>query len=71
MPNFGKIENMGFIFELNRGRGRGGRGGRGRGRGGKNVTKEDLDKELDQYMGSTKSALDHELDAYMSEKDKE
>ncbi|CAD5112361.1 DgyrCDS1594 [Dimorphilus gyrociliatus] len=54
-----------------RGRGRGGRG-RGRGRGGaKNVTREDLDKELDQYMGSTKSALDHELDAYMSEKDKE
>jgi len=57
------------------------RGGRGRGRGGrgrgkaldkekKNVTKEDLDKEMDSYMlkdaEKGKDLLDTELDEYMS-----
>ncbi|VVD00287.1 unnamed protein product [Leptidea sinapis] len=49
-----------------RGRGR----GRSWGRGGANtnrpqVSKEELDLQLDQYMSSTKSALDKELDDYM------
>ncbi|PVD36418.1 hypothetical protein C0Q70_03401 [Pomacea canaliculata] len=51
-----------------RGRGRG-RGGRGRGRGGSvdQVSKEQLDNQLDEYMSKTKSYLNSELDAYMAE----
>ncbi|KAK3919502.1 Chromatin target of PRMT1 protein [Frankliniella fusca] len=51
-----------------RGRGRG-RGGRGRGRGGRQAppSREELDKQLDQYMASTKSTLDKELDSYMNQ----
>jgi len=48
------------------GRGRGGRGGfRGRGSRGRNnvnVSRVDLDKDLDSYMGGSKKALDSELD---------
>lgn len=41
--------------------------GRGRGRGGATkVSKEDLDKQLDQYMSKTRSALDNDLESYMS-----
>ena len=41
--------------------------GRGRGRGGvTKVSKEDLDKQLDQYMSKTRSALDNDLESYMS-----
>jgi len=41
---------------------------RGRGRGGQNQptkSKDDLDKELDEYMTHSKSHLDAELDQYM------
>ena len=47
------------------GRGRG-RGGQGRGRGTQEVSREDLDNQLDAYMSKTKSYLDSELDEYMS-----
>lgn len=41
--------------------------GRGRGRGGATkVSKEDLDKQLDQYMSKSKGALDQDLESYMS-----
>lgn len=41
--------------------------GRGRGRGGNTkVSKEDLDKQLDQYMSKTRGALDQDLENYMS-----
>jgi len=58
------------------GRGRGPTGGRGRGggRGGSQtskVSKEDLDKQLDQYMSGTRHSLDQELDGYMTLKDVE
>jgi len=56
--------------------GRGARGGRGRGRGGRGATrggrdnkrpasKDDLDKELEAYMGGSKKHLDEELDEIM------
>jgi len=54
--------------------GRGGRGGRGRGRGGRGgrdkrpVSKDDLDKDLDIYMGGSKKSLDDELDAMQTER---
>ncbi|RXM51850.1 Chromatin target of PRMT1 protein [Acipenser ruthenus] len=54
-------------------RGRGGFVGRGRGRGrGRalghpNVTREQLDNQLDAYMSKTKGHLDAELDAYMAQ----
>lgn len=58
-----------------RGRGQQGRGrGRGqRGRGGPNkkVSREDLDKQLDQYMSKTRHALDEDLEKYMLNKDSE
>lgn len=44
------------------GRGRGNSFGRGR-----VPTKEELDRELDQYMSTTKASLDKELDTMMSE----
>lgn len=55
-----------------RGRGRGmGRGrGRGRGRGANTasqLSKEELDNQLDAYMSNTRSSLDAELDAYMAD----
>ena len=56
------------------GRGRGNFGCRGRGRGARTrpaLTKEQLDKELDEYMSNTKARLDAELDAYMAETDSE
>lgn len=44
------------------------RGGRGRGRGGNtNISVQDLDNQLDEYMAKSRSHLDAELDAYMSE----
>ncbi|KAL2079836.1 hypothetical protein ACEWY4_023629 [Coilia grayii] len=49
-----------------RGRGRG-RGGRGAGR--PQVTREQLDNQLDAYMSKTKGHLDAELDAYMAQAD--
>lgn len=30
------------------------------------IKKEDLDKELDQYMANTRTALDKDLDVYMT-----
>ncbi|KAL0985300.1 hypothetical protein UPYG_G00155200 [Umbra pygmaea] len=47
---------------------RGRRGFQGRGRGGskKIPTKEELDKQLDDYMSMTKRRLDADLDAYMA-----
>uniref|UniRef100_S4RYS3 Chromatin target of PRMT1a n=1 Tax=Petromyzon marinus TaxID=7757 RepID=S4RYS3_PETMA len=60
---------------IGRGRGRGflarGRGIRGRGRGAPqvNVTREQLDNQLDAYMSKTKGYMDAELDAYMAEAD--
>ena len=49
---------------------RGQSSGRGRGRGGRGgatpVSKEDLDKQLDQYMSKTRGALDQDLENYMS-----
>ena len=53
-----------------RGRGRGGRGGSGGGQTPK-VSKEDLDKQLDQYMSGTRHTLDQEIDSYMNLKDVE
>ncbi|KAK6638889.1 hypothetical protein RUM43_007159 [Polyplax serrata] len=54
-----------------RGRGRGRPTPRGRGRGGQTKvimpTKEELDKQLEQYMANTKSHLDREIDTYMKE----
>ncbi|XP_021372310.1 chromatin target of PRMT1 protein-like isoform X2 [Mizuhopecten yessoensis] len=52
-----------------RGRGRGGQRGRGRGGIQTQVSKEDLDNQLDVYMSKTKNYLDHELDAYMQQSD--
>ncbi|XP_050679601.1 chromatin target of PRMT1 protein-like isoform X2 [Leptidea sinapis] len=48
-----------------RGRGRGRSWGRGANTNRPQVSKEELDLQLDQYMSSTKSALDKELDDYM------
>lgn len=52
-----------------------GRGGRGRGRGmninGDNLTKEELDSQLDQYMANTRVHLDKELDSYMNQGDED
>lgn len=45
------------------------RGGKRGGRGGAQapkMTKEDLDKQLDQYMSKTRQGLDKELENYMS-----
>lgn len=57
------------------GRGMAGRGrgrGRGRGAGGRpQVTREQLDNQLDAYMSKTKGHLDAELDAYMAQADPE
>jgi len=54
-----------------RGRGRGGRG-RGRGRGGRPPSKEDLDNDLEAYMGRSEKAvtaqLDEELESYMMDR---
>jgi len=52
-------------------RGGGGRRSRPWGRGGRwykqsSVTREQLDLELDEWMGNTRSRLDSELDAYMA-----
>ena len=50
------------------GQGRGNFGCRGRGRGARTrpaLTKEQLDKELDEYMSNTKARLDADLDAIM------
>lgn len=50
------------------GRGRGNFGCRGRGRGARTrpaLTKEQLDKELDEYMSNTKARLDADLDVIM------
>ena len=58
-------------------RGRGGFAGRGRGRGrgrapGRSqVTREQLDNQLDAYMSKTKGHLDAELDAYMAQAEAE
>jgi len=48
-------------------RGRGGRGGRG-GRDRKPVNKDDLDKDLESYMGGSKKFLDSELDKMQTER---
>ena len=54
-----------------RGGGRGGRGRRwGRGNMRPKVSKEELDKDLDNYMAHTKSMLDKEMDEYMSQRPK-
>lgn len=54
---------------VGRGRGGRGRGGRGRGGAGPQVTREQLDNQLDAYMSKTKGHLDAELDAYMAQAD--
>lgn len=52
---------------------RGTRGGRGRGRGGRGaargpaVSKDELDKQLDQYMATDPLNLDKDLEAYRSD----
>lgn len=54
--------------------GRGNFGSRGRGRGAlprSELTKEQLDKELDEYMSNTKGHVDAELDADMMQTDPE
>jgi len=52
-----------------RGGGRGGRGGRGRGgRDRRPVSKDDLDKDLDSYMGGSKKYLDEELDQMQTDR---
>ena len=66
------MRNSQSIGRRGRGRGRsGGRGGR-TGRGGQTKvilpTKEELDKQLEQYMANTKkSHLDQEIDTFMKE----
>ena len=68
----GASQNSRGRGQNSRGRGSNSRGrgsnSRGRGRGGQNpkVSKEDLDKQLDQYMAGTKHTLDKELDNYMN-----
>lgn len=47
------------VFNVPRGRGR----GRGRGAGGQ-VSKDELDKQLDQYMATDPLNMDKELEAY-------
>ncbi len=74
----GNRRGRGFFQQGSRGRGywRGGGGfrrGRGGRRGGRNdrgppPTREDLDKELDDYMKDSRGALDKDIDQYMSEK---
>lgn len=60
---------LSFACLIFRGR-RGSRGGRGRGRGGRSgpgkaeVSKDELDKQLDQYMATDPLNLDKELEAY-------
>ncbi|XP_038191012.1 chromatin target of PRMT1 protein-like isoform X2 [Arvicola amphibius] len=57
-----------------KGRGRGNFGGRGRGRGALPrpvPTKEQLDKELDEYMANAKGPLDSESDVDMEQTDPE
>ncbi|XP_038191013.1 chromatin target of PRMT1 protein-like isoform X1 [Arvicola amphibius] len=57
-----------------KGRGRGNFGGRGRGRGALPrpiLTKEQLDKELDEYMAKAKGPLDSESDVDMEQTDPE
>jgi len=47
-----------------------GRGGRGRGgmqNQNERMSREELDRQLDEYMSKTKTALDDDLDAYMGE----
>ncbi|XP_014666452.1 PREDICTED: chromatin target of PRMT1 protein-like [Priapulus caudatus] len=65
----GKVENRGAFRGATRGRGRGGmrgagRGGRGRGQR-TDMSREQLDTQLDAYMSKTKSTLDGDLDLYM------
>ncbi|XKL59270.1 hypothetical protein PGB90_000286 [Kerria lacca] len=71
----GGNRRRGGNFRRGRGRGRGGGRnitvGRGRGRGNyqnrRIPTKEELDRELDQYMSTTKASLDKELDDMMND----
>ena len=37
---------------------------------GPKVTKDELDKEMDEYMANTKSFLDQEMDDYMAQRQK-
>ncbi|BFZ26060.1 hypothetical protein BsWGS_29098 [Bradybaena similaris] len=80
---FNRFSGQNTFIRRGRGGGRGGnrrgmrRGGRGQprgrgaaGRGGasnSNVTVQELDNQLDEYMTKSRSHLDAELDAYMSE----
>jgi len=62
----------GFRKRFSRGGGRGGwRYGRGGGRGGgmqnERLSREELDRQLDEYMAKTKTHLDNDLDVYMGE----
>lgn len=70
--NIGRKRGRGSFRSRIRGRGRGRGADIGRGRGnsfgrGRVPTKEELDRELDQYMATTKASLDKELDSMMSE----
>ncbi|XP_012689931.2 chromatin target of PRMT1a isoform X2 [Clupea harengus] len=81
-PLMGRGAGRGMAGPRGRGRGgmmrgRGGFAGRGRGRGrgrapGRSqVTREQLDNQLDAYMSKTKGHLDAELDAYMAQAEAE
>lgn len=67
----GRKRGRGSFRSRLRGRGRGRGTDTGRGRGnfnrGRMPTKEELDRELDQYMSTSKATLDKELDTMMSE----
>jgi len=75
--NRGSLSGMGFGRGGFRKRFRGGRGGGGRygrgggGRGGgtqqEHLSREQLDRQLDEYMAKTKAHLDNDLDVYMGE----
>ncbi|XP_058824730.1 chromatin target of PRMT1 protein [Topomyia yanbarensis] len=68
IPYRGRSRSRGRPASLNRSRSgqRGRNTSQGRRLSAFSKSKEDLDKELDQYMASTKSSLDKEMDEYMN-----
>lgn len=69
----GMVKGKGKYKGKGKGRGKGkgkGKKGKGKGKGKARVSKESLDKQLEEYMGpdALKSVLDQELEAYFKDK---
>jgi len=64
-----RFRGGGGAWRFGRGGGRGQGGGRGRGGGIRHdpLSREELDRQLDEYMSKTKTHLDDDLDAYMGD----